>query len=295
MSARDIVKGIAWMLGAEALFVASWCAIKFLGGRLPLFEIVFFRALLSLFVLVPLTYFRLGHFRFHDRRALFMRSFFGYLAMFSSFYAMIHLRLGNASTLINTMPIFVALFSTVLVREPFSRRQFLFILIAFAGISMILKPDAGILSRPSLIGLFAGVMSALAMIGLRKLHSTDTTMIITLYFTAFSALVSVPMALYKFIWPTPYEWIWLIFIGAVITFAQLFMTRAYKYGNASTIAPFSYASVIGAFVAGLILFGEVPDIWSIGGAVVIVASGIGVMLAAPRARKGPVLEPQGVT
>ncbi len=285
MSSRDIGRGICWMLAAETVYVATWCAIKKLGGRLPLFEIVFFRAFFSLFVLLPLTYWRHRGFRARARWPLFLRSLFGFLAMFSSFYAMIHLRMGNASTLINTMPIFVALLATLLLHEPFGRRQFAFVLVAFVGIGLILKPDAGILEGPALIGLFSGVMSALAMIYLRRLHATDSTLIITLYFTAFSAACALPLAIRSFQMPTPVEWAWLVSIGTAITFAQLFMTRAYKFGHASSIAPFAYSAVILSYLAGLIFFEEVPDGWSLAGTAIIVASGVGVMLTAPMARR----------
>lgn len=284
MSAQNILRGIVWMLAAETVYVACWCAIKMLGSRLPLFEIVFFRAFFSVLILAPLTWVRVGSFRFHNLRSLLMRSFFGYVAMFCSFYAMIHLNMGNASTLINTMPVFVAIFAPFLAAEPFSRRQFLFILLAFAGIALILKPDAGIIERTALVGLFSGIASALAMIGLRKLHATDGTLIITFYFTAFSAACSLPLAVRDFVMPTPSEWAWLVLIGAVITFAQLFMTRAYKFGHASSIAPFAYSAVILSYVAGLVFFGEIPDGWSIVGTAIIVASGVGVMLTAPIAR-----------
>ncbi len=284
MSSRETAKGIFWMVAAEFVFVACWCAIKFLGGRLPLFEIVFFRAAISLVILIPLTYVRLKSFRIYNYRSIFVRSFFGFIGMFSSFYAMIHLNMGNASTLINTMPIFVAIFSPLLATEPFVRKQFFFVVIAFVGIAFILKPDLGLLDQSAISGLVSGLTTGIAMIGLRKLHATDNTMIITLYFTAFSALASLPFAIPHFIMPTKYEFAWLLVLGIIISFAQLFMTKSYQYGNAATIAPFAYSSVIMAYIAGLIFFAEVPDLWSVIGTVIIIASGIGVMLTAPRAR-----------
>lgn len=283
MTRRDTATGIAWMLAGELLYVVCWSAIKLLGSRLPLFEIVFFRCFLSLFLLVPMTWMRHGSFRVKFPGTLLVRSCFGYLSMFLSFYAMIHISIGNATTLYNTMPIFVALLSPLLSKEPFARGQFLFVIIAFAGIGMILKPDTRMWNDVALYALLSGLFAAVAMILIRRLSTRgESTLIITLYFTAFAAAASAPFCFADFVWPTHGEWAWIVFLGVAVTFAQLFMTRAYKFGHASTIAPFAYSGVIGAYAAGVLFFREVPDAWSAIGALVIIGSGVGVMLAAPR-------------
>jgi len=190
-------------------------------------------------------------------------------------------------TLFNTLPIFVALLAPALLGEAFGRLQFALIIVAFVGITVVLKPDENILQGVSIYALLAGLMAALSMICIRKLRATDSIFIITLYFTIFTTVVSAPLAFMNFVRPTAVEWGWLVFIGVAITFAQLFMTKAYRLGDASTIAPFSYASVIGAYAAGLLFFSEIPDIWSIIGAAIIVAGGIGIMIAAPKAQRVP--------
>ncbi len=293
MKQSNTLVGILWLSLAEILFVACWTAIKFLGSRLPLFEIVFFRAIISVVVLLPLVWWHMRSFRGSNLRRLFLRSLFGWIAMCLSFYGMIHLRMGNAATLINTMPVFVALLSPAMLGEPLARKQFVFILLAFAGVGFILKPDATILNAPAILTLASGLLTALAMIQIRQLHATDTTMTITFYFTAISAILTAPLAVRGFLMPTISEAGWLIFIGVVISFAQLFMTRAYRYAGAATIAPFTYVAVIGAFVAGLIFFEEIPDGWSLIGAAIIAGGGIGVMLTAPHPEKVRQMQAQG--
>jgi len=287
MISKVTAKGVLLMLAAQLIFVAAWGAIKFLGDRLPLFELVFFRGFFSLIILIPLTHFKHRSFRGRDLSTLFLRAFFGLVAMVMSFYAMIHMEMGNTVTLFNTLPIFVALLAPALLGEAFGRLQFALIIVAFVGITVVLKPDENILQGVSIYALLAGLMAALSMICIRKLRATDSIFIITLYFTIFTTVVSAPLAFMNFVRPTAVEWGWLVFIGVAITFAQLFMTKAYRLGDASTIAPFSYASVIGAYAAGLLFFSEIPDIWSIIGAAIIVAGGIGIMIAAPKAQRVP--------
>ncbi len=287
MKLGKTARGIIWMILAQIVFVTTWTAIKTLGKRLPLFEIIFFRAFFSSLILLPLTHWRIGTFRGHDWITIFLRSLTGVAAMIAAFYTMIHIELGNAATLLNTLPIFVAILAPSLLGEPFRRRQFLFVLIAFAGILFILKPDAELVQGNSLIGLLAGFLAALAMLCLRKLRHTDNVLTITLHFTLFTALVCLPFMLRHFIWPTREEWFWLAFIGFFVTFAQLFMARAYHFGRASTIAPFAYISVIGSYIAGLVFFTEVPDLLSAIGSAVVIVGGVGVMLTAPPAQHIP--------
>lgn len=295
MSRHALVAGILWMVAAQLLFVAAWTSVKVLGARLPVFELVFFRAFISLLVLILLAILRERSIKGKNYRALLFRSVFGFIAMTLAFYAMIEMEIGNAATLFNTLPIFVAILAPVLLGESFSIRKLILVIAAFAGIALILKPDIDIIRGISLLALVAGFLGALAMIYVRKLADTDSPLIITLYFTAVTTAGSAPMAALDFVPPTIPEWTWLVLIALALTFAQLFMTKAYTYGHASTIAPFSYVSVIGAYVSGLLFFGEVPDAFSIIGAAVIIGSGIGIMLSSPTTAKREAIRTAKIT
>lgn len=286
--ASRTTKGILWMITAQISFVAVWAAVKLVGGRLPLFEVILFRSLLSLIILAPLTYLHEGTLRGSSWQNLFLRGFFGFLAMIFLFYSMIHMNMGNASTLYNTMPIFVAILAPALLGERFNKKRFIFILLSFVGVGMILKPDQNVLNGASVYALLAGLCMAIAMIHIRKLHKTESTLIITLYFTLFCTLGSLPVAVQDFLWPNADEWMWLAFIGIVVTFGQISLTRAFRYGSASTISPLTYVSVMGSYVAGITFFSEVPDMWSAVGACVVIASGVGIMLIAPMKKVGVV-------
>jgi len=280
-------RGIIFMILAQLCFVAAWSAVKYVGQRLPLFEILFFRGFFSLLVLLPATLWRVGTLKVKSKGMVFLRSLFGYTAMILSFYAIINMEMGDAASLFNTLPIFVALLAPPLLHEPFSRRQFIFIITAFAGILLILKPTSGIIQTMSIYALLAGLITSMSMICIRKIHREDASWVIALYFTIFTAIASIPMAIATYIPPTPLEWALLVFVGFMISLAQIFLTKAYKLGHAATIAPFNYTFVIGSYITGLLIFSEIPDAISIVGACVIVGSGIAIMLTAPKKRSPP--------
>lgn len=282
---RPTTQGVLLMSASELIFVAAWVSIKILGRHLPLFEVTLFRAAASLVLLVPLVWWQQGSFRGRAWKTLFWRSFFGYIAMLLSFFAMIHMDIGNASTLINTMPIFVAIMAPIALRERFSRAQFALVALSFGGVALLLKADAGVFDAIAGIALLAALFAALAMLCLRKLRSSDSALIIAFYFTAFSTVASLPLGIAEYVPPTAFEW-WLVaLIGVSATLGQIFLSKAYKFGNAATIAPFAYVAVIGCYVAGLLVFDEIPDLWSIAGAAIIIACGIGIMLLAPAAQR----------
>ena len=288
MNARhQTLRGIIWALFGQSTFVIVWVLIKMIGARLPIFEVVFFRALFSLIILIPLTGWHHGSFKGNDWMTLFLRSLTGFIAMVMCFYAIVHMEIGNAVTLFNTLPIFVALLAPTLLDEHFSWKQFIFVLVAFIGIGLILKPDTSLFQSTGLLALGAGFLAAFAMICIRKLRCTDSVLIITLYFTAFTTLCAAPIALYQFVWPTLTEWFILGAIGVLVTVAQLALTRSYRFAPAATIAPFGYITVVESYIAGLIIFAEIPDLLSTIGAIVVIIGGTGVMFAAPKIGRIP--------
>ncbi|HPQ81036.1 MAG TPA: DMT family transporter [bacterium] len=285
MKLKPAMKGILWMALAQTAFVVAWSCVKLVGERIPVFEITFFRSAISVVLIVPLVHLRRGSLRGRAVKNLLLRSAFGTAAMLLSFYAMIHMDLGNATTLFNTMPIFVALLAPAMIGEPFERKQLLLILGGFAGIALVLRADAGIFEGLGLMAVGAGFLAAIAMIFVRKLTSTDSVFVVTFFFTGFAALVSLPVAAIGYVAPTPHEWALIALIGIAATLGQILLVHAYRFGHAATIAPFAYVSVVGSYVSGVLIFGAIPDIQSIAGAAIVIGCGAGIMLFAPAARQ----------
>lgn len=286
MASSRTTAGVLFMLTAQLLFVAVWSLVKHLGLRLPVLEIVFFRSLFSLAFLVPLVFRMVGSFRANDLGTVLLRSFLSFLSMVLSFWAMVHMAIGDAVTLVNTLPIFVALFAPSVIGERFDRRQFALVLVAFAGIALIAKPTSGLVTFVALAALGSGLLSSFSTLLIRKLADTDHALVITFYFTAFSVAASAPFAFSGFVMPARAEWLGLAAIGVAVSLGQVLLTTAYRYATASTIAPFGYFAVIGSYVSGLLFFGEVPDMGSGLGALTVVAAGVAILLTAPATREG---------
>ena len=287
MTHKYISYGITLMIFATMCVASGWVGVKVLGERLPANEIVFFRALVGLFILVPLTKIRVGTLMGNNMKLLVVRGLMGLVGMMLAFYAMIQMSLGDASMLLNTFPLFVALFAPFFLKEASSPYIFILAIVAFVGIGFILKPTWDIFHGASFAGLAAGIAVAFAMITIRKLHATDSTWTIALWFTAVIAVGSAPLLLVNFVVPTMRELLIILLTGFILTLSQLFLTKAYRYAKASMIAPFGYLSVIWSYGFDVIIWRHVPDVWSAIGSAIIIGAGIGILQVAKR----PVIKP----
>lgn len=274
--------GIVLVMCSTVCVALGWGGIKLAGSRLPTSEVVFFRALVGLIILGLLTYLRAGTLKGVNHRLLVLRGILGLIGMMLMFHAMTRMLLGDAAMLLNTFPLFVALIAPFFLKEPSKPAVFTLIAVAFVGIALILKPSSALVNGTALMALGAGIVTAFAMMSIRKLHATENTLRITWWFTLVITLGSAPLAAAQFVVPTIEESIILIFVGLILTLSQLLLTKAYRYAPASVLAPFSYLTVLWSYGLDIAIWGHVPDFWSLVGGAIVVAAGIGIIKSAHR-------------
>jgi drug/metabolite transporter (DMT)-like permease len=271
----NLPRGAALMLAATLLFAATGAIIKYAAATLPNEMVVFFRSLFGLVALAPF-FLRHGPRYYATKRlsAHLVRALAGLAAMYCYFYAIGHLPLAEAVLLNYTAPLFIPLVALLWVGESFSRKLWWPIGIGFVGIGFILKPGLSLLTPIALIGLAAGILSALAMAGIRKLTNTEPATRVVFYFSLTSTLISAVPLLWHWQAPTPDLWISLVLIGGLSTAAQILMTRGYACAPAAQVGPFLYAIVVFAALFGWAFWDELPDWLSLAGALVVIAAGI---------------------
>ncbi|MFN4088169.1 MAG: DMT family transporter [Alphaproteobacteria bacterium] len=289
-SPRAIRNGILCIIGAALLFTSSHAAIKLEASTFHVVQIVFFR---SLFAFVPLAPFlwRSGvDLLKTSRPALHAgRCVAGITSMFAYFYALGFLPLADLTAINFTMPLFVTALSVPLLAERVGWRRWTAVAVGFGGVLLITRPGGGMLDPMILIALFSAFGYAVAVICMRRLGSTESSATTTFYFTAAGAVVS--GALLPFVWQTPsgVEWAVLIGIGVVSGGAQLMMTFGYRQAPAAIVAPFDYVALVWAALLGFVIWGDVPTVWVVSGAAIVIASGLYILrretkLARERAR-----------
>lgn len=275
MQQDNLPRGALLMLASGLLFAAMGALIKNLSTSLPNEMVVFFRSFVGLLALMPWLvhhgpkYFATRRFGAHLLRAL-----TGLAAMYCFFYALGRLPLAEAVLLNYSAPLFIPLAALLWVGEGFSRTLWWPIAIGFIGIGLILKPGMELFTPTALIGLAAGILSALAMAGIRRLTSTEPAVRIVFYFSLTATLISAVPLLWAWQTPAPELWLKLLAVGVLASGAQILMTRAYAHAPAAQVGPFSYGIVVFAGLFGWAFWGELPDLLSLSGVLLVIAAGI---------------------
>jgi drug/metabolite transporter (DMT)-like permease len=246
--------------------------VKIALQEVGLAQAIFVRSTITAAILAAYMYKNKISFIGQNPLLLLGRGLAGFTALCLNFYSISEIPLGDASILNQTSPIFVALLSILIMGEKPSFTSLFLSLVSLLGVVLIIKPVFNHLSLPYLAGLLSGFMAALAYISIRKLHSTDSSFTMALYFASMSSLFSFPNLILNFELSTPTIWLLLLFAGLAGTLGQLFLTVAYKWEEAWKVAPINYTGVLFSFLWGIFLFKEKPDIYSLIGSILIIVS-----------------------
>jgi drug/metabolite transporter (DMT)-like permease len=273
--------GIGFLLGAAAGFAGMTAAAKLAGARIPLFEIVFVRAALSVLATVAL----LRHARVPAlgtrRPLLFLRGLFGFAGLTCSFYAVIHLPLAEATLLQFTHPLFTLGLAAAVLGERLERGVLLGAPIAVIGLLVVVRPAALFGGTSSELDSFAvGVallgafFAADAYVTVRHLARTgEHPLAIVLSFPLVTTFLAAPLAFRDFVWPVGAEWIWLFATGVGAQIGQVCLTRGIQILPASRATTLSYTQVVFASALGALVFGERSDAGTVaGGALVLLGA-----------------------
>ena len=277
MDNYNVKKGIMYILMAAFSFAMMSIFVR-LSGDLPVMQKSFFRNFFAVFF-AGITLLRSGE-KFRIQKGSFKdlsgRCVFGTIGLVSNFYAIDHLGIADANMLNKMSPFFAMLMSIPLIKEIPSKFDWVAVTIAFTGALFVIKPTAGIASAPAFVGLASGFCAGTAYAFLRRLGKKgERGSVIVFCFSAFSTLVAVPFMIFDY---QPMSWIQLLYLMLASLGGlggQLSITAAYRSAPAKEISVFDYSQVIFAAFLGVLLFSEVPDIWSVIGYVMII--GIAVL------------------
>lgn len=279
-STRQRRRAILCVLGSSACFSVAAALVKAASPGLPVAEVVLFRSLMSVLILLPMLRGQGGWSALRTRRpgAHLLRLASGFSGMYASFYGYAHLPIATVTALGFSMPIFLALLSIPLLRERIGVTRAMAVAAGLVGVLIVLRPwrfGGDVPFGPALV-VVAGVGAwALAMISIRRMgQSGERNVTIVLLFSTGSTILAGLLAAPVWVAPTGPQLLGLIAVGVVSTVAQLLMTEGYRSGEATMLAPFEYGAIIYAVLLGWLIWAEVPDGWEFTGIGVLIASGL---------------------
>ena len=255
-------KGILFILLAALSFSMMSVCVR-LAGDINTFEKAFFRNLVAVLItgVLMLRQHIPAKLKRESRPFVFWRAVLGTLGLVCNFYAVSRINLADANMLNKMSPFFAVVFSTLLLKEKMRLRQLLIVLGAFAASLLILKPSpANLQLLPSLVGALGGIAAGGAYTCLRgaTTHGAPRTFVI-FFFSVFSTLVILPLALLNFTMPSPAQLLWLLLCGVFAACGQFSITAAYTFAPAREISVYDYSQIIFSALLGFFIFGQVPD------------------------------------
>ena len=259
------------------------------GGPVSSFQKSLFRNLIALFI-AAVVFWRGRRARRHaacdDGRPvrlggkawqlLLGRSFAGCCGIFGNFYALSHIPIGEAMTLNKTAPFFAVLFSWIFIKEKAGLRQILYLVVAFLGAMLVMKPGfQGEATFATLCALGGGLGAGIAYTCVRELGLLKVEgALIVLFFSAFSTLASLPFMAAGIDPMTPAQMAIMLGAGCGAAIGQFGITAAYRFAPPREVAVYDYTNVIFTSLFGFFFFVQVPDLLSVAGFLLIVFAGL---------------------
>lgn len=261
------------LLGATIGFASMHAVIRIASSEQHPFEIAFFRNLFGLVVLSPFLL-RHGFGALRTRRLPLhaARGAVHVSAMLMFFTAVPITPLGTVAALSFTAPLFVTVGAVLVLGEVVRIRRIAALVAGFAGALVIIRPGVAALDTGSLLVLGSSAVWAGAMILIKLLSRTESSLTMTAYMAVFLTPLSSIAAAFVWRWPSPEELGWFALMGSLGTVAHLCLAQAFREADAAAVLPVDFLRLIWASVFGYLLFGEVPVLFVWIGGTIIFAS-----------------------
>ncbi|PWC91689.1 DMT family transporter [Azospirillum sp. TSO5] len=278
--ADSVPYAVGCFLGAILLFAAMDTLIKFLTADYPVPQLMFVRSLVAFLLVGGYTLWRGGGIAAMRTRRPWghvWRAFAGLISMGCFFYAFRELPLADVYVLSFAGPLFITALSAPLLGEPVGWRRWAAVVVGFGGVVVMAQPSAGAPLVPVLVGLCAALFYALAALAVRGLSRTETSASIVLYLLLTTTVVSGALTVPVWTAPTAFALGLMALVGAIGAGAQVLLTQAFRRAPPAVVAPFEYTGMVWASLFGWLVFGDLPTVPVIAGAMVIIGSGLYIL------------------
>jgi len=271
------------LLSAFSFSLMTACVKLVSTHNIPVFEIVAARGLVSLII----SYADIKRKKIpiwgNNKKLLVARGTVGTLALICVYYAVTTLPLAEATLLQYLYPVFTAILAFLFLKERIQRSTLICILLCLLGLLAMVKPNLSFSSEAvlpwfSVLAALGGALgSGTAYVLVKRLSKCEDSSVIIFYFPLIALPLSVILLGDNFVMPNTEALILLLFVGIFTQVGQIGLTKAMQSEVAAKVSAFSYVQVVFSTVLGVIIFNEVPSIWTlIGGSLIILGALVNV-------------------
>src|SRR5262245_49595561 len=237
--------------------------------------LVFFQNAISLALILPWVLRRGGAGLKTRRPALhFLRAVAGLLSQYLLFVALKYIPLVDAVLLANAAPLFIPLIAWLWLKQAIPAKLWASLVIGFVGVVLILQPGGQVFSWATPLALAAGACSAVALVAVSLLDTTEPPARNLAYSFLISSLLTAPFLVSDWTTPGLRGWFWLGGVGVTMALAQFLLILAYDQASAAALSPFNYSVVVFSGLLGWLVWGQVPNALSLVGVVLVCAGGV---------------------
>ena len=285
-----IDRGVLFMLLSALISALNGAVAKLLGDDLSALEIVFFRNLIGVLIVLAMLRHTPPMLPGGKLHLLLLRGLFGFSAMILFFYTITVIPLGEAITLNKTSPLFVSILAFFLMKERLNRYAVGALLIGFAGVLFISKPTGMLMGYEHFLGLLGGFFAACAYATIKTIRNRYDARVIVLSFMgvgtaaplllfALAPFINAPDSLAflfpGFVWPDALRlWGLIGFMALISTLSQWLLTKAYSVSKAGIVGAVSYTNIPFAVGFGVMLGDGFPDGYVWLGILMIITAGL---------------------
>jgi drug/metabolite transporter (DMT)-like permease len=263
-------KGALFMIIAAFAYAMVAVIVKTLDG-IPVFEMIFFRNIFGIFLIIGIMYRRKIPAKGVNKIGLVARGIAGFISVVFYYMAVANTPIGETVALTNTYPFLVLILSAIFLKEKIKNYHIIALVLSFGGALLIIRPGFSTISGKYSYAIICAVFLAITYTILKHVRKTDSAELPVLYYSVIAIVGSIPFMVFgDFVVPQGKQLFLLICLGVVGTIYQWFLSTAYKYAPAGEISIYSYSSIIFSSLLGMMFWREYPTLATIFGMVAII-------------------------
>lgn len=252
---------------------AKWLSL----AGLPVIQIVFARYfghfIYSVLIYVPQDGW--SAFRSNAPKRQFLRSLFLFMSTLCNFIALKYLPITVTTSIAFAQPIVITLLAIPILGEKVGLRRISAVLVGFIGVLLVVQPWGADFHPAMFFSLTTLCCASLYFIMTRMLAGVESNATSQIWAAGLASIVLAPFAISVWVWPeTPLQWAVILWIGAFGAFGHIATTVAHRWADASILAPMIYSQIFMASAVGILIFDTFPTVWTLGGGLIIISSGL---------------------
>ena len=279
----NVLLAAIWMIGAIFSFMAMALGGRELSSDLSTFQVLFFRSVVGLLIVLVLVWrrgagvVRTGRLGLHVGRNL-----AHFVGQFGWFFAIASIPLAEVFAIEFTVPVWAALMSALFLGERLTPRRLLALALGLSGVLLIVRPGVGLFQPAALAALVGAVGYAASHVCTKRLTATDSPLAILFFMTA----VQLPLGLLGSAWqwqPVQAAHVpWLIVVGVTALTAHYCLARAFSLAEVAVVLPMDFLRLPLAAALGYVLYNESFEALAVVGSLLIIAANVSSLAPARR-------------